>query len=197
MSDKGAADMAPKNGITLDKIVHAATEMIDREGVEALTLASLAQKLEVRSPSLYNHFDGLHDLRRCLSLYGLKQLHDALMRAAIGRSGDEAIRAIAKAYLAFVRKHSGLYEMTLMFPPDHDEQLQKASQEIVDVVTQVLEAYSVDQTIRIHLARSLRSMLHGFAALEQKAGFRLAVDRDDSLTHMIDTFLAGIHVRYL
>lgn len=189
--------MASRNGITLDKILLASTEIIDKQGTEALTLTSLAQKLEVRSPSLYNHFDGLQGIRRLLSLHGLEQLHSILMRAVIGRSGDEAIRGMATAYVGFARSHPGLYELTLMSPPERDEELQRASQDIVELVTRVLEVYRMDKTDSIHVARSLRSLLHGFASLEQKGGFGLPVDLDDSLTHMIDLFLAGLRVRYL
>lgn len=188
--------MATRNGITINKILLAATEIVDKNGVEELTLASLAQKLEIRSPSLYNHFDGLHGLRRLLSIYGLEQLLSTLMRAAIGRSGDEAIREMAAAYIGFVRMHPGLYEVTLMSPADLDVELQKVSQEIVDLVTRVLGAYQLDNADSIHAARSLRSMLHGFASLEQKGGFGLPIDLDESLMHMIDTFLAGLHIRY-
>lgn len=188
--------MAPRNGITINKILLAATEIVDTNGVEELTLTSLAQKLEVRSPSLYNHFDGLHGIRRMLSNYGLEQLLSTLMRAAIGRSGDNAIREMATAYIGFARSHPGLYEVTLMSPADEDEERQKVSREIVELVTQVLEAYPMDKSESIHMARSLRSMLHGFASLEQKGGFGLPFDLNDSLRMMIDNFIAGLHTRY-
>ncbi|WP_160036906.1 TetR/AcrR family transcriptional regulator [Paenibacillus sp. An7] len=188
--------MAPRNGINLHKILLAATEIIDTNGLEELTLASLAQKLDIRSPSLYNHFDGLHDIRRLLSIYGLEQLLSALMRAAVGRSGDEAIREMAKAYISFARAHPGLYEVTLIAPAYNDDDLHKVGQEIVDLVTQVLEAYQMEKSDTIHIARALRSHLHGFASLEQRGGFGMPIDLDESFMHMIDTFLAGLHIRY-
>lgn len=192
----GGADMAPRNGITLTKILLVATEIVDTNGVEALTLSSLAQKLEVRSPSLYNHFDGLHGIRRLLSIYGLEQLLSVMMRSVIGRSGDEAIREMAKAYIGFARIHPGLYEMTLLFPAGYDEEIQKVSQEIVNLVTQVLEVYQLEKSDAIHITRSLRSLLHGFASLEQKKGFGLPEELDVSLKHMVETFLAGLHIRF-
>lgn len=91
--------MAPRNSININNILEAATEIVDQNGIHELTLTSLAQKLEIRSPSLYNHFNGLSGLRSLLSVYGFQQLNQVLMRAAIGRSGDDAIRAMAKAYI--------------------------------------------------------------------------------------------------
>jgi len=188
--------MAPRNGINLDKIVRAAAEIIDTNGLEALTLTSLAQKLEIRPPSLYNHVNGVQDVRRLLSIYGMEQLLSVILRAVSGRSGDEAIREMAGAYIRFARAHPGLYEITLMAPAPEDEELQKASQDIVELVVRVLAAYRMDATDAIHVARSLRSFLHGFASLEQRGGFGLPVALDDSYTHMIDTYLAGLHARY-
>ncbi|MFC5447706.1 TetR/AcrR family transcriptional regulator [Paenibacillus aestuarii] len=188
--------MAPRNSINLQAILQAATEIVDASGVEALTLTSLAQKLDIRSPSLYNHFNGLSGIRKLLSVYGLEQLQYALTRSAIGRAGDQAIREMAKAYVNFARKHPGLYEVTLLANGPQDEEVSKVGQEIVDLVTQVLKAYQLVDEDAIHMARAFRSILHGFASLEQKGGFGLPVDLDVSLEKIIDTFLAGLHARY-
>lgn len=187
--------MAPRNSINLNSILQAATEIVDSNGFEELTLTSLAQKLEIRSPSLYNHFDGLNGLRRLLSVYGFEQLRNVLMRAAIGRSGDEAIREMARAYVSFARSHPGLYEVTLAPGPADPEALE-VSQEIVELVTQVLKAYQLQDADAIHMARALRSILHGFASLEQKGGFGLPIDLDESLHQIVETFLTGLHARF-
>ena len=47
--------MSPRIGLTLQKIVETAAEIADANGIQEVTLASLAQTLGVRSPSLYNH----------------------------------------------------------------------------------------------------------------------------------------------
>ncbi|MEJ8305463.1 TetR/AcrR family transcriptional regulator [Saccharibacillus sacchari] len=189
--------MVPRNRVTLPHILQAAATIVDTDGVDALTMSSLAQKLGIRSPSLYNHSEGLPDIRRRLAVSGLEQLRDALMRSTVGRSRDEAIREMAKSYLNFVRTRPGLYEITILAPTDLDDELQKVSQEIVDLVTQVLKAYQVGSADEIHIARTLRSLLHGFASLEQRGGFGIPIDLDESFTHMVDTFLMGLHKRYL
>lgn len=189
--------MASRNNINLQRILEAAIEIIDAHGMDELTLAALAQKLEIRSPSLYNHVDGLPDIKRQLSIYGLKQLCSVMMRAAIGRSGDEALHEISKAYFLFARSHPGLYEMTFFVPDQEDVEVNQAAQEILDLVTQVLHSYRLGESDTIHMARALRSLLHGFASLEQRGGFGLPVDREESFKEMLDTFLAGLHARFL
>ncbi|GAX91699.1 TetR-like C-terminal domain-containing protein [Effusibacillus lacus] len=110
--------MSPRIGLDLHTILQADTEIADTYGLDEVTLASLAKKLRIRPPSLYNHVDGLHGLRKNLAIYGMEQLH---------------------------------------------------------------------------ATRGLRSILHGFALLEQSGGFGLPLDLDVSLRLLIDTFIAGIH----
>lgn len=189
--------MAARNQINSERILQAAAEIMDAEGAGALTLHLLAQKLGIRSPSLYNHIEGLQDLRRRLSLKGLNLLHDKLMLAAVGRSGEEVIRELAKAYMDFARVHPGLYEATLLVTPeDADTEHTLVSQKLVDLVIQGLQAYRLKPDDAIHMARGLRSILHGFATLERQGGFGLPFDLDTSLRDTIEVFIAGLHVLY-
>ncbi|WP_289354910.1 TetR-like C-terminal domain-containing protein [Paenibacillus sp. S-12] len=185
--------MSPRVGLNSTTIREAATYIADTQGFEAVTLASLAQQLKVRPPSLYNHVDGLQGIRQLLSIHGLEQLEYTMSRAAIGRAGDEAVRAIGKAYVAFVRNHPGLYEATLHAPDPHHEKVQQISNDIVDLVIQVLQAYELSGNAAIHAARGLRSLLHGFASLEQKGGFGIPLDLNVSMEILINAFIAGIH----
>ncbi len=184
--------MSPRIGLDLNIILQAAAEIADTQGIDAVTLALLAKKLDIRPPSLYNHVDGLHGLRKKMAIYGYEQLHNALVRATIGRSGDDAVRSLGAAYVAFARTHPGLYEATILVPDPRDPDVQKAGSEIVDLTVRVLHAYGLEDEAALHAVRGLRSILHGFASLEQRGGFGLPLDLDLSLRLLIDTFIAGI-----
>ncbi|MCZ8513167.1 WHG domain-containing protein [Paenibacillus filicis] len=184
--------MPPRPGISLTTILEAATEIADTNGIDEVTLTSLAQKLNIRSPSLYNHVNGLQGLRKLLAIYGLEQLLIVLTRSAIGRSGDNAIHEMGKAYVSFARSHPGLYEVTQVALEPSDPEIQRLGQEIVDLVLQVLSAYDLEEETAFHIARGLRSIMHGFASLEQKGGFGSQPDTNVSLELLINTFLAGL-----
>ena len=81
-------------------VVASATQLVDAEGLEALTLTRLAEELGVRPPSLYAHIGGLDDLRRRLGARGASELATTLSHAIEGRSGTDALRALATAYRA-------------------------------------------------------------------------------------------------
>src|SRR6202007_1548560 len=68
----------PRRGLDTDKVLRAAIELADEEGLERATFARLAARLGVRAPSLYNHVDGRAELLRLITLRGLRGLGDAI-----------------------------------------------------------------------------------------------------------------------
>ncbi|MFF2885343.1 TetR/AcrR family transcriptional regulator [Paenibacillus sp. NPDC057967] len=184
--------MSPRAGLDLTQIVVTAAQLADTEGVEAVTLASLAQKLGVRSPSLYNHINGLPALRSHLVLYGLEQLNDALREASGQRQGEEAVMDIANAYLSFARNHPGLYSLTLRSPSHEHQEHVKLGGELVERLLTALKPYELSQEQGIHAVRGLRSLLHGFASIEAEGGFGMPLEVNESFRFALRRFLAGL-----
>lgn len=184
--------MSPRKGLDLPTIVEAAAEIADAYGIEEVTLASLAQKLGIRSPSLYNHVNGLTGLRIQLAIYGLKKLTETINEAVNGKTGDEAMHAIAAAYMAFARAHPGLYELTLRAPDAQDIEYEAAGHVLVELLVQTLSFYRLDRERSIDIVRGFRSYLHGFASIEQKGGFGMPQSVDESLKIVLQTYLNGL-----
>jgi AcrR family transcriptional regulator len=184
--------MAYRQGLDKLVVLKAAAELADQVGLERLTLSALSERLNVKTPSLYNHIKGLPGLRRDLALYGFMQLKEALTGSALGKSGDEAVIAAATAYVAFVRRHPGLYEATLRAPDMSDPEIQEASSANVSIMLRILEDYRLEPEEALHTVRAFRSMVHGFASLEERQGFRMQLDRDMTLNHMLATYLRGL-----
>jgi len=177
-------------------VVEAAGALADEEGLADLSLTDLAERLGVRKPSLYNHVAGLPDLRRELTLVGLRELGRSLSRATVGRAGDEGLLAIAEAYRAFVKRRPGLYEATVRSYrhayPD-DPELAAAEREAMETVLAVLASCGVrGEEASVHAARGLRSIAHGFATLEQAGGFGMDVDPDESFRKLARSFADGL-----
>ncbi|KOP82865.1 TetR-like C-terminal domain-containing protein [Cytobacillus solani] len=184
--------MSPRIGLDLNTIVKAAAEIADADGLEAVTLATLSRKLNIRPPSLYNHIEGLPGLRKELALYGIEELERYLSRAAAERAGDDAVRAMGEAYLTFARRKPGLYEATFYTIDMEDTDIKLASEKIVNLVIQVLQQYGLHGVNAVHATRGFRSILHGFASIEQKGGFAMELDINESFYFLIETFLIGI-----
>jgi hypothetical protein len=99
---------------------------------------------------------------------------------------------MSKAYVNFARNHPGIYEATLLAPDPEDEEVQEAGAKIVNLSIRVLQVYQLEGERALHTVRGLRSILHGFSALEQKGGFKMNLDLDESLTIIIQGFLKGM-----
>lgn len=184
--------MPARAGLNLDKVTDAAVSLIEREGSSGLSLAKLAKELRVKPPSLYNHIGGIADLLRLVRLRGLRELGNDLQRAAVGRSGEGALRAVAHAYRAFALRHPALYTFTLESTERGDEELQQAGHEILEIVLAVLEGYGLKGDDAIHATRIIRSSLHGFLSLETGRGYALEVSTDETFERMLDYLNSGI-----
>jgi AcrR family transcriptional regulator len=185
--------MAKRVGINRDAVIRAAAKIADDEGWDALTLARVATKLRIRSPSLYNHVGGLEALRRELKLLALRDLNAAMSRATIGKSRDDAVRGAASAYRAFVKRHPGTYAATMVAaPPKNDPALEAAAGQIVETLLSVLSGYGLDRRAGLHAIRAMRSAVHGFAALEIAGGFGIPLDVDKSFEWLISALIEGL-----
>lgn len=109
--------MAKRRRLNRERVIEKAAEMADEAGaVTAVTLTALANALNVRPPSLYNHVDNLEDLQYGMAVYGAQQLILELRQASLGLVGREAILALADAYRRFAHAHPGLYPLTVRAP---------------------------------------------------------------------------------
>jgi AcrR family transcriptional regulator len=184
--------VSPRQGLDRGALLSAATQLADSDGFHSLTLAALAQRLDVRSPSLYNHINGLPGLRQELALMSAQQLSRVLTEASAGRSGDEAIQEVAAAYIGFVRKHPGLYEAFFHAPDRQEPQLVVASTAALDLLLRLLQPYPLNEAEALHAVRGLRSLCHGFASMGEKGGFGMNFDPDESLQLTVTAFLDGL-----
>jgi AcrR family transcriptional regulator len=184
--------MPARPGLDRDTVVQAAAELYDASGGADVRLKDVAARLGVRTPSLYNHIRGQDELLRDLALYGVKQLGMCISKAAIGRSGDQAVLATARAYREFAHQHPGIYQLTQRAPAPDDEVHQAASAEILEVLHLVLLEYGLSDVEEIHAIRALRSLVHGFVSLEISNGFGLPVNIDESFEALLDTYIRGL-----
>ena len=185
----------PRRGLDTDQIVDAAIAIADRDGLEAATLARVADALGVRPPSLYHHVAGHEGLLRAVALRSLRELTQALQAAAMGRAGADALASVSHAYRAYAHSHPGAYAMTVRAPAPDDAELEAAGQAAVAVLAAVLLAWGLEDEAMLHEVRVIRSALHGFVSLEAAGGFALALDRDESFERLIETVVAGLEAR--
>lgn len=180
--------------VKLDRqiIVAAAAEIADLNGLDNITLTAVSERLGVRKPSLYNHVNGLPELKGQLAIWGTDQLRAKISEVAIGKARQDAIMAIADAYRLFAHQRPGLYKAIVSSPDRDNLELKVAIQKMMAVISQVLEPYGLAASDKTHALRGLRSLMHGFASLEEAGWFAAPIDREESYQCLINTFIRGI-----
>ncbi|MBF4564393.1 WHG domain-containing protein [Plantibacter sp. VKM Ac-2876] len=179
----------PRAGLSRARVVDEAAELADEVGLEGLTLAALAERLGVRQPSLYKHLDSLAGLRRSISLQAKGELGDVLLRAAVGRSGADAITVMAGAYREWALEHPARYTAAQWIAGPEDEEDTAASLGTIQVISDVLTAYELRGDDAIDAIRAFRSTLHGFVSLEAAGSFGLDRDLDRSFDRLVRGFV--------
>ncbi|MDO9407615.1 TetR-like C-terminal domain-containing protein [Patulibacter sp.] len=182
----------PRPGLDAERVTDAAVAIADADGFDALSLARLAAELGVRTPSLYHHVAGLDGARRAVALRGLRGLGTALRTAAVGRSGPDAVRELARAYRTWAVAHPGAYAATQRTDLAKDDELRAAFARAVEVVFAVLRHWEQDEERLVHLVRAVRSALHGFVLLESGRGFGMDASLDVSFDLLVAFQLAGL-----
>ncbi len=185
--------MATRAGLDAETIVQKASELADKDGLGAVSMATLASSLGVRPPALYHYFAGLAGLRRRLSLLGLREVEARAGRAVMGKAGDEAVLALAHALRDFANDHPGLYEAASRAPDPEDRDWQAAGREVVEIMVRALSAYRLSDDATRHVVRMLRSIVHGCVSLEHIGGLGLPLVADETFRCLLVALLDYLH----
>jgi AcrR family transcriptional regulator len=160
-----------------EQVLEAAEALVDTNGWDRLTMAALAGRLGVKVPSLYNHVTGLDDVRGEMQVRTMRQLAEALATAAMGRTGEEGLIALARVHRRFVSEYPHRYQGVTRESLNRvafAEAAGRANEALLAVVGSY--GLSPDEALRAELA--IFSALHGFATLEANGFFGDVIDTD-------------------
>jgi AcrR family transcriptional regulator len=183
----------PKARLTPASVTEAGAALVDEIGFASLSMGLLAERLGVRTPSLYKHVSSQADLAHRIAVLAMTEVSEAIRDAIGGRAGRDALAAGAQAMRMYVREHPGRYAAgNAARPTGPDDPLIPADARVVASWAAMLRGYRLGSSQEIHALRMLRSILHGFATLEAADGFQIDTDVDDSFTWMIDFIDHGL-----
>lgn len=176
-------------GLTPAVVTLAAADLADAHGWQQLTLASVAEELGVRQPSLYKHISSLASLRQAVSQLAITELAAHLGTAVAGRAGFDALTSLSQTYRNYALQHPGRYQASVSAPREDDEEHVRVSQALLATLAAVLRGYGItERSNALHEIRSLRALLHGFVSLEAEGGFGLDLDTGESFSRLIAGF---------
>ena len=175
MSEWNADRLSPR----AREIVEAALVLIEEEGLGALSMRRLADRLGIKAASIYKHLPSRDALEAAVISLGFEQQAAAFERAA--REGSEALPTIAGAYRRFARAHPHLYRLMTEQPLNRDLLASGAENR---GAAPVIAAAGGDRD----LARAVWAFAHGMTILELNRRFPEDADLDRAWTEGIRAF---------
>src|SRR5665811_1718032 len=173
---RAASENAPyHHGALRDALLEAAERVLERDGLQGLTLRAVAREAGVSHAAPTHHFGDLTGLVSELAAIGFRQFNAAMVAAgAAAASPIEKALARAKAYVAYAQAHPGMYG--LMFRTERLDMTRPSLHEAAEASFAGLagavganrqerisgEALSLEQAAAIARAWSL---VHGFTTL--------------------------------
>ena len=161
----------PKKGLNRELIIETAIRLIEERGFPGLSMRELAEALDVKAASLYNHITGMDDLMGQVGLWAVEMRTAAQMEAIAGKTRLEALMALADTYHTFAMEHRELDRVIMGLQRNLSPVLPRASQEVLKPILQVLDGYKLSEEQKTHWHRILRATMHGFCVHEHIGGF--------------------------
>ena len=181
-------------GLNKEVLIEASKELIEENGIAAFSMRALADKLNVKTASLYTHIESMDALFTEVGLSALNDQRTAQLAAIEGKDGEEAIFALAESYRAFAKAHAALYQLIMQMPMGKDETLRAAAAMTAEPSMQVLMGYPLGEQRRMHWQRVLRGVMHGFVSQEASGYFsHFPVDLEESYRLAIQCVIDGLN----
>jgi AcrR family transcriptional regulator len=187
------ATKAYHHGDLREALIKAGRAILEKDGVEALTLRACARKAGVSHAAPQHHFASISDLLAEIAATGFEDFVKALDRGAARSAVPvEKLKAMGQSYVAFARERPAVYQ--LMFgvaAPLSSERLRAARiaawKQLADAVSAV--AGPDDKEAK---AMQVWSAVHGFSMLVIGQQLPPVVNISQALKRVIDGLAPAI-----
>ena len=142
-----------------DQIIAAARDVLEEDGLDAVTMRRLGDQLGIQAPSIYKHFTGRDEILTMLQADAVAEFGKLLTRASSRTPGG--IAAMARAYRRWALRHPSLYQLMMRHPLDR-AQLPDGLEATAE--QPVLAAAGGDR----NRARALWAVAHGLEAIQSR-----------------------------
>ncbi len=159
-------------------LVMAGIDILEEDGLPALSLRAIAARVGVSHTAPKNHFGSLRGLLTAIAAEGFRR-HAAFMRAGLSEASgrEDRLRAAMQGYVRFAREHKALF--LLMFSAQHceftDPDLRTAAADSYAVLADIATGLDWDKAGAPGGQRRTEVMLwslaHGYAHLSNAGLF--------------------------
>ena len=177
-------------------VVDAASKIADEQGLHNVSLKVVAERLCIKTPSLYNHIDNLENLLREVAHKGMRTMNERLERVAIGKSGDIAIKAVGVEYLNFMIEHPGIYETIQWATWNGTLETAEIFENYTSLLKTLILSCQLQEKYLDEILDIFTGILHGYTTLQLRFAFDHPDQVKENLSNALDTILLGIYKKY-
>ena len=138
--------------------------------------------------------DTIPEMRRFLAIKGYRELHQRLEVAVEGKSGEQALRAVAFAMRAYAHDRPGLSAATFRNPIVDSPEWRREGEQLAGFVLGVLAGVGLTGSSASHALSVLRALVRGFVMHEMASSFTEQLDYDASYRLAVDVYIRGLSV---
>jgi AcrR family transcriptional regulator len=179
-------------------LVEAASELLEREGPDALSIRRIAAAAGVAPMGVYNHFRSKAGIIEALFIEGFERLGEAMVTLAEIEDPMEALFEGGRRYRALALAHPMAYQLMFLravrgFEPS-DEALvlaARAFEGLVAAVTRAMRAGVVRDGDPAMISHMIWASIHGWVALEL-CGMGFVEDQEAGADLVCTTVMRGL-----
>jgi hypothetical protein len=181
-----------KNNISDELVIETSAKLSNKVGLENLSLKMIAEELNIKSPSLYNHISSLDNIKERLMIYGWKQIENKMIYSSVGVSGYEALKNMCYAFYDYATNNKGIFTAMLWYNKYENEEKKNTTTRLFDMLFKVMNSLNIRDDNINHIIRTLRSFLEGFSLLVNNNAFGNPISIKESFDLSLEIIMNGI-----
>lgn len=153
----------------------------------------IAADLISEMEAYFGKVDTIPQMKQALAIAGYQGLQRHIEKAVAGKTGADAVRAMAHAMRSFALGSPGLAVASFRDPDVDNPEYQKAAGQLAQTVLRIFAEAGVTDEAAKHAIRILKSLVRGFVLGEMSAPVARPIDYQKSYVFAVEMFVRGLN----
>lgn len=179
--------MVKTSRLNKEIVIECAMDLVSESGISGLRLNKIADRLEVKSPSLYTHTGSVMELRCTVISRAMDQFREKLVDSLLGRADLCAFVELGKTWAAYAKEQSAFY--TVFYKIEYMDMYEKnVSKFLQTAFARIFGEYPLTTKETVQIERIMTSYFRGHQDCFANKDFTEA-----DLVSDLEIIYSGIH----
>ena len=176
--------------LSTDAVVDTGLRLADLEGMSAVTLGRVARELGCHVTSLYTHVDSIDDLHIRMAVHVQNELGQQLWQAALGRTGVDALQALAAVYREFGGSRPERSRLLFALTGRGDQRFVDGAMFLIEPIQATLRSFGLAEQQVWHAHRAFSASMRGFLLAEAQGAY--GDDADATFEQIVALYVVAL-----